>query len=60
MISEINIREASINDISILVQNNQALAHETENIQLHSELLLAGVANALKREDCYYSDEKRS
>ena len=51
---EINIREASINDIPILAQNNQALAHETENIQLHNEILFAGVSNALKREDCHY------
>ena len=54
MISEIKIREATINDIPILAQNNQALAHETENIQLHNEILLAGVSNALKREDCHY------
>ena len=54
MISDIKIREASINDIPILVQNNQALARETENIQLHSEILLDGVSNALKREDCHY------
>ena len=54
MISEIKIREASINDIPILAKNNQALARETENIQLHSEILLAGVSNALKREDCHY------
>ena len=54
MISEINIREASINDITILAQNNQALARETENIQLHNEILFAGVSNALQREDCHY------
>ena len=51
---EINIREASINDIRILAQNNQALARETENIQLHSEIVFAGVSNALQREDCHY------
>ena len=54
MTSNIKIREASINDIQILAQNNQALARETENIQLHRETLLAGVSNSLKREDCYY------
>ena len=51
---EINIREASINDIPILAQNNQALAGETENIQLNSEILMSGVSNSLKREDCHY------
>ena len=51
---KIKIREASINDIPILVKNNQALAHETENIQLDSEIVLAGVSNALKRKDCHY------
>ena len=51
---EINIREASIKDIPILIKNNQALARETENIQLHSENLIAGVSNSLKREDCHY------
>ena len=54
MTSNIKIREASINDIQILARNNQALARETENIQLHRETLLAGVSNSLKREDCHY------
>ena len=54
MPSKIKIREASIKDIPILVKNNQALARETENIQLHSEILSAGVSNSLKREDCNY------
>ena len=54
MTSKIKIREASINDITILVKNNQALARETENIQLHRETILNGVSNSLKREDCYY------
>tara|TARA_B100000686_G_C16425214_1_gene779247 strand:+ start:56 stop:517 length:462 start_codon:yes stop_codon:yes gene_type:complete len=54
MTFEIKIREASINDIPIIAQNNEALAHETENTQLHREILLAGVSNSLKREDCHY------
>ena len=54
MSPEIKIREASIDDVPILAQNNQALAHETENTQLQMEPLLAGISNALKREDCYY------
>ena len=54
MTFEIKIREASINDVPILAKNNQALALETENIQLHSEVLFSGIFNALKREDCHY------
>ena len=54
MTLEIKIREACFKDIPALAQNNQALAHETENIQLHNKILLAGVSNALKREDCNY------
>ena len=54
MTFNIKIRHASINDIPVLAQNNQALARETENIQLHSEILLAGISTALKREDCHY------
>ena len=54
MTSKIKIRESSINDIPILAKNNQALAHETENIKLNTEILLAGVSNSLKREDCHY------
>ena len=54
MTSKIKIREASINDIPILVKNNQALARETENIQLHRETILDGVSNSLMREDCHY------
>ena len=54
MTSELKIRKASIYDIPILVNNNQELALETENIQLHRETLLAGVSNSLKREDCHY------
>ena len=54
MTFEIKIREASICDIPFLAKNNHALAHETENIQLDSEIVLAGVSNALKRKDCHY------
>ena len=48
------IREASASDITVLARNNQALALETENLQLNSETILAGVSNALEREDCHY------
>lgn len=54
MTNEISIREAVTSDIPILAQHNQALANETENIQLHSETILSGVSNALDREDCHY------
>ena len=54
MTIEIKIREASASDIPVLAQNNQALALETENIQLESETILAGVSYALERADCHY------
>ena len=54
MTFKLKIREAFISDIPILTQNNQALARETEKIKLNNEILLAGVSNALKREDCHY------
>ena len=54
MTFDIKIREASAPDIPALFENNQALAQETENIQLNNETLLSGVCNALEREDCHY------
>ena len=54
MAFDIKIREASASDIPALAENNKALAEETENIQLNSEILLSGVCNALERKDCHY------
>ncbi len=54
MSSEINIREAQKDDLTILVQNNQALAEETEALQLDVDLLREGIAQALNREECHY------
>ncbi|MBT5471798.1 MAG: GNAT family N-acetyltransferase [Nitrospina sp.] len=54
MTLDIKIREAIQSDIPVLVQNNQALALETENIQLNSETLFSGVSNALDRDECHY------
>ena len=54
MLSEINIREAHKGDLAILVQNNQALAEETEALQLDSDVLREGIEQALKREECHY------
>jgi ribosomal protein S18 acetylase RimI-like enzyme len=48
------IREAVKSDIVILAKNNQALANETENIDLNWNTILSGVSNALDREDCHY------
>tara|TARA_B100001123_G_C15144941_1_gene961153 strand:+ start:315 stop:770 length:456 start_codon:yes stop_codon:yes gene_type:complete len=48
------IREAVKSDIAILAKNNQALANETENINLNLNTILSGVSNALDREDCHY------
>lgn len=54
MKSEIRIREALKKDIAILVQNNQALALETEDLRLNEEVLKAGIEQALKRQECHY------
>ena len=54
MPSEINIREANKGDLTILVQNNQALAEETEALLLDKDLLREGIEQALKRVECHY------
>ena len=54
MPSEINIREAHKGDLAILVQNNQALAEETEALLLDKDVLKEGIEQALKREECHY------
>lgn len=51
---EIKIREAVKSDVPALAKNNQALAHETENMRLCPDTILTGVSNALDREDCHY------
>ena len=50
----IKIREAENPDIPVLAEYNQALARETEDIQLNPETLLAGITNALNRNECHY------
>ena len=50
----INIREANSNDLSILVNNNQALAQETEALELKKNILRDGIKQALKRRECHY------
>jgi ribosomal protein S18 acetylase RimI-like enzyme len=54
MPSEINIREAHKDDLSILVKNNQALAEETEALKLDADVLRLGIEQALNREECHY------
>ena len=54
MPSEINIREANKDNFAILVQNNQALAEETESLLLNKDVLREGIEQALKREECHY------
>ena len=54
MPSEINIREANKGDLAILVQNNQALAEETEALLLDKDVLREGIKQALKRKECHY------
>jgi GNAT superfamily N-acetyltransferase len=51
---EMIIREAVKSDIPVLAKYNQALAKETEDIELNLETLLSGVANALDRDECHY------
>ena len=51
---DIKIREAEKFDIPVIAQFNQALAKETEDIQLDSETLASGISNALNREECHY------
>ena len=51
---EINIREASTEDIAMLVQNNLALAKETETLHLNRDVLTKGVEQALTRKECHY------
>lgn len=50
----ITIREAHKEDISILVQNNLALAKETEALDLDENVLTEGVQQALIRNECHY------
>ena len=54
MPSEINIRAANKGDLAILVQNNQALAEETEALLLDKDVLREGIEQALKRKECHY------
>ena len=51
---DIKIREAEKFDIPVIIDFNQALAKETEDIQLDSETLASGISNALNREECHY------
>ena len=50
----IKIREAIKSDIPVIAEFNQALAKETENIQLNAETLASGISNALDRDECHY------
>ena len=54
MAIDIKIREAVKSDIPVIAEFNQALAKETEDIQLNPETLAAGIANALDRDECHY------
>ena len=51
---DIKIREAGNSDIPILAEFNQALAKETEDMQLNPETLASGISNALDRDECHY------
>jgi len=51
---DIKIREAVKSDIPVLAEFNQALAKETEEIQLNPETLASGISNALDRDECHY------
>jgi GNAT superfamily N-acetyltransferase len=51
---DIKIREAVKSDIPVIAEFNQALAKETEDIQLNPETLASGISNALNRDECHY------
>lgn len=54
MTQKIFIRNAKQSDISTLVDYNQALANETENIELNEKVLQSGIEKALKLRGCHY------
>ena len=54
MTAKLIIREAGIDDIPILTQNNLALAKETEDLQLDNDVLRQGIEQALTRKECHY------
>lgn len=54
MPTDIKIREAGKSDVPVLAEFNQALAKETEDIQLNPETLASGISNALDRDECHY------
>ena len=54
MPNDIKIRKAVKSDIPVIAEFNQALAKETEDIQLNPETLALGIANALDRDQCHY------
>ena len=51
---DICIREAHTDDLSILVENNLALAKETESLNLDKDVLRKGIEQALSGEECHY------
>ena len=51
---DICIREAHTDDLSILVENNLALAKETESLNLDKDVLGKGIEQALSRKECHY------
>ena len=50
----ITIREAYDSDLLTLIEYNRALAKETENLSLDTDVLRLGIKTALKLENCYY------
>lgn len=54
MTPEIFIREANDEDLFTLVENNKALADETESLKLNGDVLRDGILEALRREECHY------
>ena len=51
---DICIREAHTDDLSILVENNLALAKETESLNLDKDVLRKGIEQAVSRKECHY------
>lgn len=54
MNQKIHVLEATLSDLDIMVQNNLALARETEDLNLNEPVVRLGVEQALSRKECHY------
>lgn len=54
MAQDILVREADASNIPKLIEYNIALADETENVSLDTDILRLGITRALELKDCHY------